>query len=282
MTINAQIGFKQDTNIGNPGQALFGVTGTAVEIRNCVNTPDISSWTFGLVDAPPGTVLPAGDFQSGPTPTSTFTPDKPGGYLLKLTVTDSLGNSATDFRVFQVKLASGRYIPPFNAKGAFLNFLGQNRGWAPSMEEWLTLLDMLGNVPTDLHLFTGDFKTQQPTSQPERMGGRELDLSLFPPSIGDKTRVVKVLASLQASAGTATFSLFDAINGVVVTGTTLTRSSPTYAQVASAALTVGTASGNIRSDASGGGFYEARLALTGGAGDDVAVCTNARLRISYL
>lgn len=282
MTINAQIGFTQDTNIGAPGQALFGITGTAVVIRNCTNTPDIQKWTFGIIDAPPGSTAPAGDFQSGSTQTASFNPDKVGGYLVKLTVQDGAGNTATDYRVFQVKLASGRYIPPFNAKGAALNFLGQGRGWSPTMEEWLALLDMLGSKPQEFNFFTGDFKTQQPTSQPERLGGREIDLSLFPATIGTKARVITLVATLQTSAGTATLTLFDAVDGVVLTNGTLTTTSAGYAQLVSSPLVVGTSNGNLRTDLAGGGFYEMRLALTGGGTNDVAVCTNARIRIQYV
>jgi hypothetical protein len=93
---------------------------------------------------PYNSALATGLQQSGLGSTYAFTPDVTGTYLLLLTVTGTDGTTATDSRCFTVKRSpSGRYIVSFTATAPMLNYAGQTRGWAPSMEGWLTYLDSM-------------------------------------------------------------------------------------------------------------------------------------------
>jgi hypothetical protein len=141
--VAAAVQFTQGATIGPAGQALFGGTGTAVVVGNGNNT-NVINWTFTVIDAPPTSAITPGVKQSGATSTWAFTPDVTDSYLIALTVTDSLGNSATDIRSFTVKRAPiggfELWIPPFSATAPMLNFGGQTRGWAIAMEGWLNYL----------------------------------------------------------------------------------------------------------------------------------------------
>jgi hypothetical protein len=136
MAATAKIKFKQGVTIGTPGEALFGVAASEVEVANDNNT-DVSNYTFELLDVPSGSALTTGVKQAGGASVYKFTPDVPGGYLFRLTVTDASGQSSVDIRCFGIKEASGKFMPPFGAKASALNFAGQARGWAKYIEEWL-------------------------------------------------------------------------------------------------------------------------------------------------
>lgn len=140
MTVSAEIKFTQGATVGPDGQALFGSVGSAVHASN-VSDASVVSWTWTIVDVPPGSAVPVGLISDGPTPSLTFTPDVTGGYLVQLDVFDSAGRSSTDLRVFGVKELSGRFVPPFKARAAALNFAGQARGWAPYAETYLRAVD---------------------------------------------------------------------------------------------------------------------------------------------
>jgi hypothetical protein len=115
-----------------------------------------------------------------------------------------------------------------------------------------------------------------------RMGGRKVDLSAFPVTIGTLTRSVTFVADLDMTAGatTAEVKLVDTTDAVDVTGADLTSNSVTNAEVTSAALTVGSSAGDLRSDAVK--QYQVYLKMNGGTdGTDDAYCTNARLVITY-
>lgn len=140
--VAAAIKFTQGATVGLAGQALFGVQTTTVNVTNG-NDTNVVNWTFGVVDVPPASSIPVGIAQSGGSNSWTFAPDSTDSFLISLTVEDSLGNTATDIRSFTVKRGSGRWIPPFSATAAMLNFAGATRGWATSMEAWLDYLDGL-------------------------------------------------------------------------------------------------------------------------------------------
>lgn len=141
--VAAAVQFTQGATVGAAGQALFGVQGTAVVVSNGNNAGPVTVWTFEVVDAPPGSSIPLGIAQSGAGSTWTFTPDHTDSFLIRVTVQDGAGHSASDERNFTVKRASTRYIPSFTGEAAPHNYAGQLRGWAVAMEQWLNFLDSL-------------------------------------------------------------------------------------------------------------------------------------------
>lgn len=156
MSVSAAIYFTQGVSSSTPGVALIGSAGTSVTVANGNNT-SIVRWVYNVVDVSSLSALTLPIVQDGPSPTFTFTPDAPGGYLLELTVYDSGGNFAVDYREFQVAEVTGRYIAAFKASDASLNFfigVKQNlRGWATLMEPYLRLIDTLA-IETFLDVVT--------------------------------------------------------------------------------------------------------------------------------
>ena len=148
MTVSAAIAFTQGVTVGAPGVAIIGVDGTPVVASNGSNV-GVVTWQFTMVDVPIGSSLPIGIVQTGSSPTYTFTPDVSGGYLMLLTVFDSVGNFALDYRVFQVPETSGRIIPPFKATDQSLNFIISAvmnlRGWAPCQDAYDREVDILSS-----------------------------------------------------------------------------------------------------------------------------------------
>src|SRR5271157_3646586 len=147
MGVQALVKFTQGLTVGTPGQALFGVTGQAVQTANGAPAPGpVTAWTFAVVAVPSGSAVPVGVAQSGPLQTWTFTPDVSGCYIVELSVVDAFGNVASDARAFGIKTASGRLIPSFSGDPTSLNFGGQTLGWDPYMEAWLQAIDAIASV----------------------------------------------------------------------------------------------------------------------------------------
>lgn len=136
MAAAALIKYVQGASTPAAGLALIGVLSTTVVASND-NNLGVSTWEWKILDVPPGSTVPTGVVSTAST--YSFSPDKRGGYLLQLTVTDSLGRQYIDKRCFQVAEPNGLIIPPFMAEATALNFSGQARGWAKYMEEWLRL-----------------------------------------------------------------------------------------------------------------------------------------------
>ncbi len=115
---SALIDFSQGATNPPAGQAMIGVTGTAVSIHNGTNS-GIASWQIDLTWAPNGSALVAGTLassNSGNTPSATFTPDVSGSYRIALYVW-ALANRAgppadTDIRVVSVPEPAKGYIRP--------------------------------------------------------------------------------------------------------------------------------------------------------------------------
>ena len=149
MSVSAAIYFTQGVNVSAPGVALIGVAGTPITVANGNNT-NVVTWDYTVVDLSSlsSQTLPITQF--GSSPTFSFTPDANGAYLFQLTVFDGSGNSATDYRVFQVPETSGRMITSYKASDIAQNFFigaKQNfRGWAPLMEAYLREVDLLAQA----------------------------------------------------------------------------------------------------------------------------------------
>lgn len=134
--------------------------------------------------------------------------------------------------------------------------------------------------PSELCFFAGVFSVAT-NSTTRRVGSRKINMASYPATIGTLSRTVKFFATIEATTvtTTATIRLKDVTNNVTVTGTQLTTTSTTASEVSSAALTVGSSSGNIRSDSAA--MYEVQLEMTGGGVSDSVTCTDARVIISY-
>ena len=116
-----------------------------------------------------------------------------------------------------------------------------------------------------------------------RVGGRQLDLSAYPTMIGTLNRVVTFVVDMDCTAGATSVDakLYDLTHTVDVSGTSLTHNTSTNTEVSSAALTLGSSAGDIRTDVAA--QYEVYVKMVGGMlGVDSGVCTNARLVISYV
>lgn len=138
----ASIKFVQGANAPPAGQALQGVTGTAVTCSNADDT-NINSHTWILEQVPPNSALVPGLL--GSTATVAFTPDVSGSFLVSLSTTDTFHIVATDERAVCVPQDNvyNRIIPPFSAAGSAVNIGGQLRGWAAFLEPYLFLLDRI-------------------------------------------------------------------------------------------------------------------------------------------
>jgi hypothetical protein len=165
MSVSASIAFTQGAQVGAPGVAIIGVDGTVVTVSNGSNV-NVATWTFTMVDVPTTSALPTGVVQTGSSPTYTFTPDTSGGFLLLLTVFDTFGNFAQDYRTFQVPELSGRIIPPFKGTDQSLNFIisaVQNlRGWAPFQDAYDREVDFLAGLTNSIPII----KTANFTASP--------------------------------------------------------------------------------------------------------------------
>lgn len=144
MAVTAAVKFTQGVTTDAAGRALIGALTTPVVASNG-NNSNVVFWEWEVIDSPPGSAVPVGIVLSGSVASYTFVPDVRGGYHIKLTTRDLAGNTAVDFRVFQVLETTGRAIPPFNAVANALNFAGQLRGWAKYLEQYLHAIDNAGS-----------------------------------------------------------------------------------------------------------------------------------------
>lgn len=115
----------------------------------------------------------------------------------------------------------------------------------------------------------------------DRIGARKIDMSPFPATIGALTRTVTFIADIQKTSGATSveIQLYDVDHSVQITSL-LYSTNTTLVESVSGSLTVGSSSGNIRSDTPT--MYEVSLRMNGGTvGIDAAYCNNARILISY-
>jgi len=114
------------------------------------------------------------------------------------------------------------------------------------------------------------------------MGGRKVDLSPYPAVVGRLTRNISFLVNVQKTSGATSVEvqLFDVTDAVQVTSTNLTHSANNdLTELSSGSLTVGSSSGNLRSDAPK--VYEVNVRMNGGGPSDQVFVANARLLVTY-
>jgi hypothetical protein len=114
-----------------------------------------------------------------------------------------------------------------------------------------------------------------------RAGSRLLDVLYWPATIGALTRSIYFKADIECSTPgtTANVRLQNITDNETVTGTALNTGLQVNTEVASAALTVGVAAGNLKSGTPK--QYEVQVSLTGGGAGDTVTITNARLCVRY-
>ena len=112
--------------------------GVSVALSNFDNT-GVISWAWLLVSRPPGS---AAVLTSLVNPTTSFTPDVRGSYLIRLTVSDGV-TSDTDARIAAVEtLYLGMRIPAISERDEF----NATSGWAGALHTAFTTID--GYAPT--------------------------------------------------------------------------------------------------------------------------------------
>lgn len=137
-------------------------------------------------------------------------------------------------------------------------------------------------MPTDISFVAGTELNGFAT--PAGIGGRFFDVTQFPALLTDgsgRTRSMEFYADIEVSApGVDGYcQLFDTTHNVAVTNALFHFTNPVAAEVHSVPLTVGTSSGNIRSDVTS--RYEVQLWKVSSAPTDRVICNNARITIIY-
>lgn len=134
-------------------------------------------------------------------------------------------------------------------------------------------------LPTDISFVAGT--TLNGFVTPAGVGGRFVDMSLFPLTLPDgRARTVKFMADVEITQPTTDgyVQLFDTTHNVAITGATFHFTNTIVAEQ-SVILAVGNANGQLRGDAPT--RYEVRLWKTSGSVTDRAICNNARIQITY-
>ena len=132
----------------------------------------------------------------------------------------------------------------------------------------------------ELSLVSGVYSTTSITFQ--RMGGRSIDLSLWPVNRNGLTRRIDFIADINKTSGATSveIQLYDITNDVLITSTNLTSTNNATTRVSTTNLSVGSSAGNLRTDTIA--QYEVQLKMNGGGGSDAVFVTNARLTITYV
>lgn len=134
--------------------------------------------------------------------------------------------------------------------------------------------------PLEMSFVSGVYSTTSITFQ--RMGGRSIDLSLWPRNRNGLTRRIDFVADINKTSGATSveIQLYDITNEALITSTNLTSTNNTTTRVSATNLTVGTSAGNLRTDTIA--QYEIQLKMNGGGGSDAVFVTNARLLVTYV
>jgi lysophospholipase L1-like esterase len=142
MPVTAKLQFTQGATVGNPGEAIVGVSGTAVTCSNVDNASGggVRNWKYTLTDISGGASVQVAHLLSdGPVPTATVTPDTYGTWRVELVTTGNDGTLAKDARVIIVPNARGWKLPAFSETADEVNYRKADtslnrRGWADAMD----------------------------------------------------------------------------------------------------------------------------------------------------
>jgi hypothetical protein len=209
--------------------------------------------------------------------TSTVTFVYPGAPLgraiiLQSTVTQGASSAQTTFEVYSLTAAGHRVGAVGETREGDTNY-----GWAATVNP---IIRAAGTSPgtitvAELPIVAGVFSTG--FSTPTRAGSRRVPLVQYPPTVGSLTRFIAFYASLEATGGTCNVQLYDVDNAWVITGTSLSVSTPINTEIGNTGLPVGSSPGDLVD----GDTVEVDISLTGGGPSDRAIVTNARLVVYY-
>jgi hypothetical protein len=242
---------------------------TAFTLSNFDNT-NILAHRWTLKDKPIGS---SAVLTSGTTPTTQFTPDIAGGYLVELTTyLDAGATDIDDTDVQEVGVRFGGGFPWLVPAAGETIQQDASRGWATSREEAIRDVHsfMNGGIP----VLTGAVNEILDGADPETvLGGFVLDGSNFPNN-ALKLRLLGVLTV--AGAGTGDLRLYDmglvgsgAAAGILRSTATIPNGSAGQIIVIDTALTPAAAPGVDADEViTARHRYELRAQLVGGAGGD--------------
>jgi hypothetical protein len=139
---SASLKFTQGGNTNTAGQSFFATAGAPVTIGNG-NDAGATAWTYNLVSVPRGSALVPGVLSSGASPTASLTPDVPGSYRIRETISGPKG-AATQTRLLIVKTSRGWILPAFQNPPEELNYpdpanpsVPNDKGWQAPLEDIL-------------------------------------------------------------------------------------------------------------------------------------------------
>lgn len=239
--------FKADLEVSNPAAVAH------VQLKDITNNVIITD--SHLTTSSVTSVELSADISSGAF-AGVMRTDMVAQYEVQIYIT---GGGTTDQVICRNARIDIRYSPPVNVT---------------------TLLALA--LPSDISFVAG--VTLNGFSTPAGVGGRELDMLLYPASLTDgsgRTRSVVFSANVEVSAAGVDgyCQLFDTTHNVAVTNTLFHFTNTVGTQLNSLPLTVGTSPGNLRIDATT--RYEVQLWKVSNAVTDRAICNNARLAITY-
>lgn len=112
------------------------------------------------------------------------------------------------------------------------------------------------------------------------VGGSSIDTTDIPTTFNTVNIYFIVDYGVAVNTDTASIRLWDSTNGVLITGTTDSTSNVSpVKRFVSSALTLGTSSGNIRTDVIA--QYQVQMAVTAGSITNNAICYDAYLLVKY-
>lgn len=136
-------------------------------------------------------------------------------------------------------------------------------------------------IPQDIVFLSGDGYAN--TTAPFRVGARAIDMAYYPSSYPDgRNRTMRFIANLEVSnANTDGYvQLKDITHNVVILNSVLRTNSLSSVEV-SGIITSGTTDGYMREDCCDLTMYEAQIFLKNGAANDLVICRNCRIEVSY-
>jgi len=144
----------------------------------------------------------------------------------------------------------------------------------------ITVLGVTALPENEAALMSGVFSTINAAFT--RAGNRLLDLAYWPATIGTLTRQIYFKADVEVSNGATVGNvrLQNTTDNETVTGTSVTTSSTSNAEISVGPLPVGVAAGNLKTGVAKS--YQVQVSLTGGGGADTVTITNARLCVRYV
>ena len=109
-----------------PGNAVKGfIDGATLVVFSNGDNTGVVNWKFEVLYVPPGSAIPLTVQDGGVNTFSMVTPDAPGSYRVRLTVTDASGVTDVDIRNFVVPFPNTQIlVPPYQANPAPLPLIG--------------------------------------------------------------------------------------------------------------------------------------------------------------